>query len=281
MRIVVTGATGFVGQNLVPCLLERGHSVITVSRHREKARCFPWYHRTSFIECDVAAADDSTIRVLANADAVVHLAWPGLPNYGELFHIERNYVDAYRFLKSLVVAGAGKLLIAGTCFEYGFQNGCLSEGAPAQPTTSYGVAKNFLRISMESLSGVYPFQLQWARLFYMYGKGQSESSLIGQLDAAISRGDSSFKMSRGDQLRDFLPIEEVVKHLAVIVECPSSSGVLNVCSGTPVSVRGLVESYLAARQVVLDLNLGFYPYSPHEPMAFWGDNARLRGLEQV
>ena len=83
-------------------------------------------------------------------------------------------------------------------------------------------------------------------------------------------------MSRGEQLRDYLPVAEVARRLIRLVEWPAASGIYNICSGEPISVRRLVEQHIAARGGAIDLGLGRYPYPDYEAMAFWGDGARYK-----
>jgi dTDP-6-deoxy-L-talose 4-dehydrogenase (NAD+) len=78
---------------------------------------------------------------------------------------------------------------------------------PTAPVTPYGLAKDTLRKFLEMLQEVHPFTLQWVRLFYLYGPGQNPKSLLSQLDAAIEQGDPVFRMSGGEQLRDYLPVD--------------------------------------------------------------------------
>ncbi|MDD3573912.1 MAG: NAD-dependent epimerase/dehydratase family protein [Methanospirillum sp.] len=113
----------------------------------------------------------------------------------------------YRFIRNMVLSGVRRVLVTGTCFEYGLQNGCLSEEMLTAPVTPYGFAKDVLRKSLVMLQEIHPFTLQWVRLFYLYGPGQNPKSLLSQLDAAIDRGDLVFRMSGGEQLRDYLPVE--------------------------------------------------------------------------
>ena len=109
----------------------------------------------------------------------------------------------------------------------------------------------------------------------MYGKGQNPGSLLAQLDSAIDRGDECFNMSGGEQLRDFLPVEEVARRIVRLSECVDSDGIYNCCSGTPISVRALVENRIRERNAEIELNLGHYPYPEYEPMEFWGDTAKF------
>ena len=111
--------------------------------------------------------------------------------------------------------------------------------------------------------------MKWARLFYMYGEGQSEKSILSLLDKAIADADEYFNMSGGEQLRDYLPIEKVAQKLIKIYEC-DREGNFNICSGEPISIRFLVENRIKECGSSIKPNLGFYPYVDYEPMAFWG-----------
>lgn len=208
-------------------------------------------------------------------DALVHLAWQGLPNYQEPFHYERNLPGDYRFLKAMIERDVRQVLVTGSCFEYGKQNGCLVEGMPTYPANSYALAKDTLRKFLQLLQGQHPFLLQWIRLFYLHGPGQNQNGLLAQLDRAIDRGDAVFNMSGGEQLRDYLAITEAARLLALILEHPQLAGITNCCSGTPISVRRMVEMRIAERKAHIKLNIGYYPYRAYEPMAFWGDRSKL------
>src|ERR1019366_10711493 len=134
----------------------------------------------------------------------------------------------YRFLKALVESGLKNLLVTGTCFEYGMRSGPLREDAEARPDNPYGFAKDTLRRELEYLQQVRPFNLTWARLFYLYGEGQAENSLLPQLKKAVERGDRAFNMSGGEQLRDYLPVADVVGYLVSLAMTFRDNGVVNV-----------------------------------------------------
>jgi dTDP-6-deoxy-L-talose 4-dehydrogenase (NAD+) len=278
VKVLVTGATGFVGRHLVAALLARGCEVRAVARNVETAARMPWINAVEFVAADVHADTLDSVALTKGVDALAHLAWPGLPNYQALFHFEHNLMADYRFIKRAVEAGVSQVLITGTCFEYGMQSGPLSEQTDPQPANPYGLAKNTLRLLLESLQRLQPFTLQWARLFYLHGEGQNPSSLLAALDRAIDAGDDSFNMSGGEQLRDYLAIETSAGYLASILQRHDFNGVINCSSGQPVSVRALVEQRLRERDASIRLNLGHYPYPTHEPMAFWGVADRLQQL---
>lgn len=277
-KVLVTGATGFVGRHLVKALLDRGCQVRAVARNLEGARSMPWFEQVEFVAADVHAPDLDVARLTDGIDAMAHLAWPGLPAYQGLFHIEHNLFADYAFIKAVVLSGVGQVLVTGTCFEYGLQNGALSETTDARPANPYGLAKHSLRLFLEAFGREHPFVLQWMRLFYLHGEGQSPNSLLASLDRAIDAGQAQFDMSAGDQLRDYLPIEQAARNLAAVMHRPNFTGVLNCCSGKPVSVRAMAEQRVAQWGSSIRLNLGHYPYSVHEPLAFWGDARRIEAL---
>ncbi len=265
-QVIVSGATGFVGQHLVPLLLNQNYEVIAIARDEDKAKGFDWYPSICFVAADIK----NTVAVeFKEGASLIHLAWPGLPNYKSLFHFEENLPQSYQFIKSLVCRGVDKVLVTGTCFEYGFQSGPLDPASPTSPSNPYALAKDTLRQHLNYLKQEKLFQLKWARLFYMYGQGQNPGSIIAQLDSAIDSGEKIFNMSGGEQLRDYLPIQSVTERLLTIFE-NDSEGVFNVCSGKPISIRRLVEERIKERGSSIRINLGHYPYPDYEPMAFWG-----------
>lgn len=279
-KVLVTGATGFIGNYVVQTLVDRGHDVIATSRESEKARAFPWYDRVSYkaADIDAYASELDYYQYFDRPDGVIHLAWPDLTDYRSLVHFEKNLFFHYRFLKNLILNGCGKVTVTGTCLEYGLQEGMLDEKMHTDPVTAYGLAKDSLRRFLFQLQGKHDFSLLWIRLFYLYGEGQSPRSLFSQLERAIGEGFEHFNMSGGEQLRDYLPVSTAAEY---IVRCASQdriTGIVNCCSGRPVSIRSLVEAYIAEKKASIKPNFGHYSYPDYEPMRFWGDNRKLQSI---
>ncbi len=271
MKALVTGASGFIGNHVIVYLLKSGIDVIATSRNTDKAKSLSWFKNVDFIQYDLnELASKDLFKLFKKPDLMIHLAWEGLPHYKELFHIEKNLYQNYAFIKNLTENGLRRLSVVGTCLEYGMQDGCLKEDMPAMPDTPYSIAKDTLRRFISVLNKQYKFDYTWIRLFYVYGEGQSENSILSSLDRAIDSNVETFNMSGGEQLRDYLPVEKAAEYIVKISTQDKENGIFNCCSGKPISIRMLVENYLRERQKNIKLNLGFYEYTDYEPMAFWG-----------
>jgi len=277
LKILVTGATGFIGRYVIKRLLLSGHEIITTARRNagEAVSCFPELKNTRYIQKDLNDQENDYYSFFNEPDIVIHTSWEGLPNYDKLYHIERNLPANYYFIKNIISNGLGDITITGTCLEYGLLEGCLSENTNTRPCTNYGLAKDTLRKFVETLQGNYSFVYKWLRLFYPYGQGQQEKSLWGQMQDAISKNVKEFNMSPGEQLRDFFTIEKGAEYIASCALQNEITGIINCCSGKPMSVRRFAEEFFEQRGYSIKLNLGYYPYSRHEPLAFWGDNGKL------
>jgi nucleoside-diphosphate-sugar epimerase len=274
MKIAVTGASGFIGRNVVAALARNSDVELVASSRSAGVALVPGVRHVAL---DMAEPEDAFDR-LGRPDVLVHLAWNGLPNYRSLHHFETELPAQYRFLRGLVDDGLTRLVVAGTCYEYGMQSGALEETMAGLPTNPYALAKLTLHKQLEFLKAQVPFALTWARLFYAYGEGQAPSSIYSLLRAAVARGDARFPMSAGEQLRDFLPIETVSGYLATLARQDGDVGIVNICSGQPTSIRSLVERWLADNGWSIALDLGHYPYPDYEPLAFWGSAAKLHAL---
>ncbi|MBI5717554.1 MAG: NAD(P)-dependent oxidoreductase [Burkholderiales bacterium] len=289
MKVAVTGAGGFVGRHVVAELERRGLGATLLARRPPATGPVNGpangpvngpasAHR--FVPFDLLEDPSGLYERAGRPDVVLHLAWGGLPNYRSPHHVEQERPAHLRLLATLVREGLRHVVVAGTCFEYGMCSGALAETLACTPITAYGQAKDALRRELELLRGVQPFELTWARLFYLWGEGQAENSLWPSLRRAVARGDPGFPMSGGEQLRDYLPVRVAAAHLVELALGGRGHGVVNVCDGKPTSVRSLVEGWIREQGWSIEPELGRFPYPEHEPMAFWGDATKLRACLQ-
>lgn len=274
MTVAVTGAAGFVGSHVVRALAARGEEVVGIVRQMP-ADPAPGVR---YVTLDLADADAGTYQAIGEPDRLVHLAWGGLPNYLSLHHFERELPLHFAFLQAMVRSGLKAMLVTGTCYEYGMVDGELDEAREPRPANPYAFAKAALLRQLGFLKAECGFSLTWARLFYMWGEGQAPTSIYPLLQAAIARGDATFPMSAGEQLRDYLPTASVAAMIAALAARGGDDGVVNICSGEPVSIRTLVEQWIVDSGAAIVPDRGQFPYPSYEPLAFWGSAAKRRAL---
>lgn len=279
-KVLVTGATGFIGNYVIEELLQQSCTVVATSAHETKAKTYNWHSKVNYFPFDLKSFDDTIdyFEFFDKPDCMIHLAWEGLPNYKSTFHLEENLPVHFSLLSNMVENGLKNLTVTGTCLEYGMLEGCLTEDMYAHAANPYARAKDLLRQKLEALRTEHPFLFKWIRLFYMYGKGQNPNSILAQLEKAIQNNETVFHMSGGEQLRDYLPVEKVAEYIVKIAVQKKVEGIINCCSGVPISIQQLVQNYLEQKNKTIQLNLGYYPYPDYEPMNFWGDNKKLKSV---
>lgn len=282
MKILITGSTGFIGKHVIDYLLSLT-SINIIATSSSEVNLIELFQNknVSIIPFDIYNNRNPELDLYTlfdKPDKLIHLAWKGLPNYGETFHVTENLIKDFNFLSNLIKNGLKDITIAGTCFEYGMIEGELCENMPTSPQNYYALAKDTLRKMLEIYKIHNNFDLKWVRQFYMYGFGQSENSLIPQLEKALNNGEQYFNMSGGEQVRDYLPVTDVAKNIVEISLQSEISGIINNCSGTPQRVVDFINKYLNNNNNKIHLNLGYYSYSPFEPMVFWGNNQKLNKI---
>lgn len=276
MKIAVTGASGFIGGHVTRALVDAGHDPVILLRPSSLVPT--GMESLTCVRHDLGCEPGEVFRKLGSPDLLIHLAWGGLPNYRSLHHLATELPAQFHFLRAMIEAGLTKLVVTGTCFEYGMHHGPLAEETEARPENPYGFAKFALYNMLRMLARETLFELTWARLFYLFGVGQAESSLYRQLHRAAAAGDATFPMSGGEQLRDFMPIARFRDEFVRLSLAPGGHGIVNVCSGSPVSVRGLVEQWIEEYGWNIQPDRGRYPYPDYEPMAFWGVRKKLDSI---
>lgn len=260
------GSEGFIGRAL--------------QREAGETRLHCWSHQHAATQQHFDLLDPETWQALLSShpELVILLSWPGLPQYRDPIHLTQTLPACLRLLEALIAAGLKRLVVAGTCYEYGLQNGALRVDQPADPVNAYGIAKDALRRFVASRCPQADVRWCWLRIFYPYGPGQNANALLPSLQRAIQSGDREFAMGSGRELRDVLPVEQVARQLLQLSQHPHAQGIFNGGSGQPISLRELVEQRIAAANSPIRLRLGAYPGRPDEPPAFWADMSTWQAL---
>ena len=284
MKILVTGATGLIGNSVIRRLLNLSHEVVATSANEEKARRMDWFPEVNYKAFDISAihsfhaAGQNLFDFFGKPDRIVHIAWKDSNLHESLIHFESNLLTHYAFLKTLIDGGITDVTVTGTSLEYGYQSGCLNESVVADPVVSYALAKYALLKLLQQVQKKNAFHLKWVRFFNVHGTRQHSNSLLYQLDQAVTNKQPVFNMSGGEQVRDFLPVEKAAEYLIKIADQNNHTGVINCCSGIPVKLKDFVEDYFLSRDHIIRLNTGHYPYKDYEPMVFYGNNEKLLNI---
>jgi nucleoside-diphosphate-sugar epimerase len=276
MRILVTGAAGFVGASTVRRLVADGHEVGALVRPGSLRRRLEGVESITPIECDLADRD-ALGRALTSwkPDTCIHLAWYAVP--GKYLDAREN-LDCLEMslalLELLSQAGCRHVVMTGTCAEYDTDRGYLRESGPTRPATLYAATKLSLGLIAAIRAAQLGLTLSWARLFYLYGPYEDERRMVPSLIRALLER-KAFKASTGRQVRDYLHVDDVAGALCTLAAA-RASGTFNVCSGDPAHVRDLMATLgrLAGQQDII--KFGELPDRDWEPPFICGDSSRLR-----
>jgi len=251
MKIFVTGGTGFVGTHAVHALEARGHAVKLLS--------------CQLSELDTIEDDLGEWR----PDAVLHLAWEGLPDYSEKLS-RKNYEESAAFFRLLARLGIQKTVATGTCWQYAAREGGQKENAPRKDADSFTTAKNGLLSLGTELFREHAGSFVWAIPFFLYGPGQRASSLVPSLIAEAAQGKTPHPKNP-DATNDMVYIGDAAEALALLIERNVESGIYNVGSG---ALTGTLD---VARAVAKLLRVPPPPQATiRVPHGFFADIAKTR-----
>jgi len=281
MKIAITGATGFIGQHVRKQLKESTHEILLVTRDAKKIT--PLGRNERVLIADISEARDNWYQFLDSPDVLLHLAWGGLPNYLDNYHIDVELQLQEKFLRNLVSNGLSKLVVSGTCYEYGIASGALTESEDTNPVTPYGIAKDRLRRSIVGMKCNLDFDFKWARIFYPYGDGQAETAIYSQIRSAIAKGEKYLKIGSGKQKLDFVSVELCASVLIGLVTKVSEIYIVNIGSGEPKTVFDFVQQQVKSLNAELEPLVGAIPDREYESPAFWADVSQIKafGFEEI
>lgn len=276
--VIVTGAGGYIGPHVVKALLDTGHSVAAVVRPGSVARLDP---RATLIEMDILA-DDVELDIFEHAEGLVHLAWQDGFAHNSSAHMSQ-VSSHYRFVTGAAARGCPRIVTLGTMHEVGYWEGAINAETPTNPLNQYGIAKDALRRSLPL--ALTDTSMAWVRCYYIYGDDRRNNSVFKKILDAVDAGSESFPFTTGRNRYDFIRVEDLGRQIAAVFSAAEETGVINCCSGEPVSLADKVEQFITENRLPITLEYGAFPDRPYDSPGVWGDATRikniLRSIEQV
>lgn len=273
-RILITGASGFIGRNCLEPLRARGFELHGVSSRPVSADCkdITW-HQADLLNCSTIAPLVAKVR----PTHLLHLAWIVLPGISYTSPDNLRWVQSsIELVREFAEQGGQRALVTGTCYEYDQSQGmCHETMTPRHPDNYYGIAKNSLQELLTPWCSARGLSFVWPRLFFMYGPHEHPKRLVSSVVNAVLRGEEA-PCSHGQQLRDFLYVGDVADALSALVDS-TLTGVVNVGSGAAVTLRSLVESIGEQLRQPELVRLGALPARPGETPLVVAETQRLKG----
>lgn len=294
MRVFITGASGFIGAPLMRLLISQGiETAALISPGKSPDRLSDLVGKYRLIEGRLA--DIPALRSQIEAfqpDVFMHLAWYAEP--GRYLYSPENVPvlqHSLQAMQTLIDIGCRQIVGVGTCAEYDTDLGFLREDGPTRPATIYAACKLSMCLVGQHIAAAAGANFAWGRLFYLYGEQEDPRRLVPALIQSLRQG-KTFDATLGEQVRDYLHTQDVASALLTLAST-SASGVYNIASADPITMRSLMETIGDIVGGTESIHFGAIPYRQWEPMFICGDNQKLKllgwkpvytlrtGLEQV
>jgi nucleoside-diphosphate-sugar epimerase len=267
MRIFVTGASGFIGRQLLN--VSAGHELMCLSRRpNDLAAEANVPANVQALEGDLGRPERWLADVQRFApDCCIHLAWEGLPDYSPE-RCQHNLALGGGLIGALARAKVGRVVMAGSCWEYGNVSGAVAESQEPVDCGLFARTKDELRATLEGIARETGIVYRWARIFFVYGPGQRASSLIPQCRTAFAAG-KALDIRQPRVAQDFVYVEDVARGLLALAERDLQSGVYNIGTGAPAAVGEVANQ--VARQCDRELP---FPDASFDS-GFWADTQKM------
>jgi nucleoside-diphosphate-sugar epimerase len=273
MNIFVTGSTGFIGSYVTEVLIGKGFKVFALRRDSRRVPRVNLSAEPIWVEGDLTS---DLFEVLSSCDVLIHLAAHGIPprsaSWSECFQV--NVQESMQLFECALRANVRRVIVCGSYAEYGssgLRYDRIPPDAPLEPTDAYAASKAAASIGVTALCKKEKFELIYFRLFSAFGEGQHENNLWPSLKKAAQNG-IDYEMTPGEQIRDFIPVNEVAEWFVKAVETtainPGEPVVLNLASGRPQTIREFATHWWDQWGAKGNLKVGALPYRQYEVMRY-------------
>ena len=266
MKVAVTGAGGYIGRFVVKTLADQGHEVVAIDFVHQGID-----ERAKICDVNIFSGEPVVYEKMGCPDSVIHLAWKDGFVHNSNAHMD-NLSSHYKFLRNLVDARCKNISVMGTMHEIGFYEGKIDENTPCNPLSQYGIAKNALRQALLTYTKDKDVNIFWLRAYYILGDDKKNNSIFAKLLAAAEAGKKEFPFTTGKAKYDFIQVDELAKQIVAASTQDKYTGIINVCSGKPVSLGDRVEQFIKEKGLDISLQYGVFPERPYDSKIEYGDN---------
>lgn len=271
MKILVTGANGYLGQGITKKLIDYGYDVIATDIKDDLI------DKRANIKCSNIFDVEDPFNYFDKPDILLHLAWRDGFVHNSVNHLN-DLPKHYNFIHKMINGGIKHFAGLGSMHEIGFFEGSINENTPCNPESLYGISKNSLRKAVE-LDCKEKIIFQWLRGFYIVGNSISGSSIFSKIAKAAEEGKNEFPFTMGLNQFDFLDYEDFCKQIVKAISQTEINGIINICSGRPEKLADRVERFIKDNNYDIKLNYGAFPDRPYDSKAIWGDDYKIKLIQ--
>lgn len=273
LKVLVTGAGGYIGRFVVKSLLALGNEVVALDFALDGIDT-----RADARAIDIFKEKDGLYERLGRPDVMIHMAWrEGFKHNSDAHMLFLS--DHYAFITAMVAQGLKQVVVMGSMHEVGYFEGEIGDETPENPQSLYGISKSSLRRAlMLRLGDIEGVVLQWVRAYYILGDDERNASVFSKIIQAAKAGKKNFPFSNGLNEYDFIDIKTLGEQIAKVACQKKVTGVINCCSGRPQRLKDVVERFISENKLDIELQFGAFPDRPYDSPRVYGNPEKINRI---